>query len=356
MTQIIVDAHIDMAYNAVVLGRDLLRPLADIRSAEIDAPPPAASAGTCLMSLPALLDGRVAVVGASIFVAPAFKSWQSEPQVYHTPDEAKHYAILQLDYYRRLADKDARVQLLGDSGDLEHVLASWSTDKPQVGLFLVMEGAAPILDPGELGWWVERGLRGVGLTWSAGTRYAGGNAAPGPLTDDGRVLIDVMADYNLLLDISHLWEDAVYEILDCYPGPVAATHANPRAFVDSPRQLSDDVIRRIADREGVIGAIPYNRMLAKTWHHGEARLPLSRLVEAIDYICQVTGTASCVGIGSDFDGGFGQESTPAGLDSVADLGKIGDLLLERGYTTSDVEAILSGNWLRIIHGVLESVG
>jgi len=292
MAQIIVDAHIDMAYNAVVLGRDLLRPLVDIRAAETEEPPPVPSAGTCLTSLPALLTGRVAVIGASIFVAPAVKSWPNELQAYHTPEEANHYAIAQLDYYRRLADEDARVCLLNDTSDLDTVLASWDTPEPQVGLFLVMEGAAPIREPRELGWWVERGLRGVGLTWSAGTRYAGGNAAPGPLTDDGRVLVDAMADYNLLLDISHLWEDAVYEVLDRYPGPVVATHANPRAFVDSPRLLSDDVIRRIAGREGVIGVIPYNRMLAEGWHHGEACLPLSRLAEAVDYICQVTGDAS----------------------------------------------------------------
>lgn len=351
---IIVDAHIDMAYNAVVLGRDLSRPLVDIRAGETDAPP-LGPAGTCLVSIPSLLDGCVAVVGASIFVAPAVKSWPGEPQAYRTPDEAHRFGIAQLDYYRRLNDEHTRVRLLADASDLDEVLASWAQPEPEIGLFIVMEGAAPIRKPSELAWWVERGVRGVGLTWSAGTQYAGGNAVPGPLTDEGRKLVDAMADYNLLLDVSHLWEDAVYEAVERYPGPVVATHANPRAFVDNPRQLSDDVIRRIADRGGVIGVIPYNRMLMDLWRVGEARLPLTRLAEAIDHVCQVTGDARFVGLGSDFDGGFGREAVPEGLDSAADLGRIGDLLAERGYAASDIEAILSGNWLRVIKHVLESM-
>jgi membrane dipeptidase len=355
MTHILVDAHIDMAYNAMVLGRDLLRPVAEIRETEADNPPPSESAGTCMTSLPALLEGRVAVVGASIFVAPAFKSWQREPQVYRTPEEANRQAITQLDFYRRLADEDERVVILNATTDLDAVLASQQTDDPQLGLFIVMEGAEPIREPGELDWWVERGVRGVALAWSAGTRYAGGNAAPGGLTDEGRALLDALADYNLLLDISHLWEDAVYEALGRYPGPMVATHANPRAFVDSPRQLSDDLIRRIADREGVVGVVPFNRMLASTWRSGEARLSLNRLVQAIDHICQVTGAASFVGIGSDFDGGFGRESVPEGLDSVADLWKIGSVLAERGYSSSEVTAILSDNWLRVMRQILQGM-
>ena len=191
-----------------------------------------------------------------------------------------------------------------------------------------------------------------GLAWAAGTRYAGGNSNPGPLTDEGRALVDAMSDYNLMLDISHLWEEAAITVLDRYPGPIVATHGNPRAFVNTPRQLSDDMIRRIAEREGVVGVVAYNRFLDPKWHPGRLRPPLSRLVEAIDHICQITGHAASVGIGSDFDGGFGRDSVPAELDSAADLYKIGDQLRARGYAISDTEAILSGNWLRVMRTVL----
>ena len=93
-------------------------------------------------------------------------------------------------------------------------------------------------------------------------------------------------------------------------------------------------------------------MLDEDWRHGDARLPLTRLVEVIDHICQITGDARFVGLGTDFDGGFGRDATPEGLDSSADLGKLGTLLAERGYADADVIAILSENWLRLLRRVL----
>jgi membrane dipeptidase len=185
-----------------------------------------------------------------------------------------------------------------------------------------------------------------------GSRYAGGNSAPGGLTDAGRELLDAMAEHNLLLDLSHMWEEAAYEALDCYPGPIVATHANPRAFVDSPRMLSDDMIRRIAQRGGVVGVIPFNVMLEEDWRRSDPRLPLSRVVEAMDHVCQVVGHARAVGIGSDFDGGFGLEAVPAEIASVADLPKIGTALAEHGFDEAHVRAILRENWLRVMRQVL----
>lgn len=346
MPSILVDAHLDLAYNAVVLHRDLRRPVAEIRAQETLQPPPGEYTGTCLVSLPALLAGRFAVVGGSLFVAPAVGSWPNEPVVYHTPDEAYAQALAQLDYYRRLTAEDERVTLLRREADLDAVLTAWEQGTPRLGLFVVLEGADPIRDPGELGEWVERGLRGVGLTWAAGTRYGGGNQAPGPLTDLGRQLLHRMAEYNLLLDLSHLWEEAAFAALDGYPGPVVASHANPRAFVDSPRMLADALIRRLAEHDGVVGIIPFNRMLQAGWTPREPRLPLARVVEAVDYVCQLVGDATHVGIGSDFDGGFGVESVPEGIETSADLGQLGPLLAARGYAPTEVEAILGGNWLR----------
>jgi membrane dipeptidase len=346
---------LDLAYNALVLGRDLRSPLEEVRAGEVKSPPPDKEAGVALTTVPTLIDGRVAVVGGSIFVAPAGRNApEGAPHVYANVEEAHTYGRQQLDYYRRLGDEDERVRLIGSAGDLEEVLSSWETESPRVGVFVVMEGAAPIRSPDEVGLWVEEGLRGIGLTWAVGTIYAGGNGNPGPLTDEGRDLLRTASEFNLLVDISHLWEDAAYDVLSFYPGPIGATHANPRAFVDSPRLLSDDLIRRLADREGVMGIVPFNRMLEPGWNTSQPRLPQTRVVEAIDYVCQLLGSASHVGIGSDFDGGFGLRSVPAGLGSGADLGKIGELLLERGYAPEDVEAILHGNWLRLMRRALEA--
>lgn len=346
-----IDAHLDMAYNAVIWRRDLRQPLADLRAYEEQHPLPA-HVGTATVTVPALLEGGIGVVGSSIFVAPDSGNWRNEIQVYHTAEEAHVQAVAQLDYYRRLADEDARVRLLLTADDLTAVERSWEGDAPQLGCFVVMEGADPIREPGEVAWWVERGVRGIGLVWAMGTRYAGGNAQPGPLTAAGRALLEVMAEYHLLLDISHLWEEAAYEVLDRYPGPVVATHANPRAFVETPRQLSDAMIRQVAEREGVVGLIPYNRMLAPGWTRDDPRLSIERWAAAIDHVCQLTGSAAHAGIGSDFDGGFGRECLPVEMDSVADLGQIAPVLSARGYSDADIAAILYGNWLRLFRCVL----
>jgi len=349
-TPFIVDAHLDLAYNALELHRDIRRPLAEIRAEERHTAPQH-HGGICLVTVPELLKGNITLVGGSIFVGPASK-WS--PTGYRDREEAHTQAVKQLDYYRRLSDEDQRVRLVRTSQDLKAVLAASETAAPLVGIFMIMEGAAPIREPSEVSWWVERGLRGVGWTWAAGTRYAGGNGKPGPLTDAGRALLRAMSEHNLLLDLSHLWEDAAYSVLDCYPGPIGASHANPRAYVDSPRSLSDDLIRRIAARDGVIGIVPYNLMLEPGWNASAPRLPLHRVVEAIDYVCQLVGSAAHVGIGSDFDGGFGEESIPAELTSSADLQKLIPLLQERGYNSTQLSQILNQNWLRLFTAVLQA--
>jgi membrane dipeptidase len=348
MTQILVDAHLDIAHNVLALGRDFSLPVAEIRRHE-EALPKGKHRETCMVSLPAMLEGHIAVAGGSIFVSPPRKSQELNPSAYQ---EVHARAVAQLDYYRRLADEDERVTLLQTVADLEGVLQTWEAGGQCLGLFIVMEGADPIREAGELTWWVERGLRGVGLAWMAGSRYAGGNANPGPITDEGHDFLNAMADYNLLLDLSHLWIDDIYEALDRYPGPIVGTHTTPAAFVDTPRSFADDVIRRIADRGGVIGMMPVNTMLDPHWRPGDPRLPLERFVQAIDHVCQVAGDAAYVGIGSDLDGGFGRESVPEDLERIADLETIRPLLLERNYTEADVTAILSGNWLRVIREVL----
>ncbi len=353
MNDYIIDAHLDLSYNAVALGRDLRLALDELRARERETPPPGKWPGSSMVTFPELRRGQVAVVGGSIFVEPARAAWATPGATYQDAEEAHLQAQKQMETYLRWADA-GELRLLHDEADLEAVLPTWNTATPMLGLFLVMEGAAPIRKPDEMGWWVEQGVRGVGLTWAAGTPYAGGNANPGPLTAEGRALLREMASFNLLLDISHLWETAAYEALDRYSGPVAATHANPRALREGARQLPDGLIRQLAERDGVVGIVPFNQMLLAGWTASDPRLPLSRVIEAVDHVCQVTGSPRHVGLGTDFDGGMGMETAPSGLDSAADLGKLATLLRDRGYTAEDTAAVLHGNWLRLMRATLSS--
>ncbi len=358
---IIVDAHLDIAYNAHSFNRDYTQPAYRKRRQEDPNQVDIRQGGPGLASV-GLQDGllgRVAVVFGTIFVAPADApalTRYPEP-TYKDAREAHARGIWQLEYYERLADENEQIRLIKTAADLDAVLTTWDDDTPlhqrQQGLVILMEGADPILEPKQFAEWYERGLRAVGPAWGT-TRYAHGNGDPGPLKPDGHELLAAMADTNALLDTSHLAEEAFFQAIDRYEGHIIASHSNPRKFRDSDRNLSDEQIRVLAERDGVMGVVAYNVFLHPHYKRGDKRgmVPFTRLLDAIDHICQVTGSAHHVGIGSDMDGGFGQESIPQGMGSNADLWWITTGLRERGYSETDIDAITSGNFLRKLRATL----
>lgn len=346
---LVVDAHQDIAYNALTFGRDYK--LSALKKRQIEAErgttyPPAT------VGLPEAIVGRVALIFATIFISPEGVSASGWPEeTYSTPRQAHDLAMKQYDYYMRLTDETASVMLVRDRAELDEVLATWDDDVDlrdrRQGLVLLMEGADPILEPRQFEDWYERGVRIVGPAWNE-TRYAAGTGRPGRLSPLGRELLEIMRDFNAILDLSHLAEEAYFEALEAYDGVIIASHSNPRRFRDSDRHLSDLMIQRLAERDGVMGIVPYNRFLSESWSSGDSKRKVSIQVvaDAIDHVCQVTGSAAHVGIGSDFDGGFGAASIPDEIDTVADLIRIADVLRARGYDEADIEAIMSGNMLR----------
>jgi membrane dipeptidase len=118
--------------------------------------------------------------------------------------------------------------------------------------------------------------------------------------------------------------------------------------------LSDRVLQGLIERDGVVGIIPFNRFLHKEWVMGDPRdwVSLDDVVTHIDYVCQLAGDARHVGIGSDADGGFGLQSVPVDMDSVADLQKLVPLLGNRGYSQEDIQFILGDNWIEFLENTL----
>lgn len=348
---LIVDGHLDLAYNALNFGRNLSLPVADIRASEAQKPPPV---GINTVSVPALLEGGVRLVFGSLFVMPAsrqrvfygskivYNDGLPEPQQQR---EAHEIAMRQRDIYQRLADEDDRVLLVNTQADLKTVL-----EGDQLGIIISMEGAQPIREPEEVELWYEQGLRSVGLAWDD-SRYAPGQwtGARG-LTNDGFRLLERMADLRMIADITHMEQTATFQVLEQYDGPVVASHNNARHFIDASRHLSDAQIRTIAERDGLIGVVLFNLFLRDGHKMGDPRelVTIERVVAQIDYICQLIGDAAHVGIGSDWDGGFGLADIPHGLDSAADLPKVATALTQYGYSEDDVVNIMGGNWLRII--------
>lgn len=356
----IVDAHLDLAYNALNFGRDLRRPVAAIRAEEADRPNPN---GIATVSLPALRAGGVGLVFGSLFVMPISRQRVAYPSRVIFDDalpqkqrqEAAHaLAVRQLDYYWRLADSAEPVTLVTNWADVERLHADQAADEPELGILLVMEGADPIRDPGEIDWWYERGLRGVGLAWDD-SRYAPGQwRRGGRLPRDGYRLLERMAALDMFVDLTHMSEQATFEVLDAYAGPVVATHCNARALTPTPRHLSDEQIRLLAEHGGVIGVVLYNVFLRADHQAGDPRpaVSLDHVTAHIDHICQVTGSAAHVGIGSDWDGGFGQADIPQGFEDISDLALIANALAARGYSQDEVAAVMGINWLNLLQKVL----
>jgi membrane dipeptidase len=343
----LIDGHLDLAFNAVAMGGDLRLPLDQLRlspygqyAAELRETP--------TVSLPLLREADVRLVFGTIFVQAPSTVFNLSGPIYTSAEEANRQGWAQISYYHELAAQQ-EIKLVGSLGDLEAVIQGTT---PLPGLLPLMEGADPIRDLAELEDWRAAGLRIVGPAWGA-TRYSGGTGAPGPLTAAGRELMHGLRHYDLALDTSHLSEESFWEALQLFDGPILASHANCRAFVPTDRQLSDDMIRAIVERDGVIGIIPACVFLVDAWKLDDGKtVGMDAVVRHIEHICAIAGDTRHVGIGSDFDGGLGREWLPAGVDSILDLPQVGDALLTAGWSQADVEGVLSGNWLRWLRGLL----
>src|SRR3990172_6070261 len=341
----IVDSHQDLAWNILSFGRDYLRSVEETRRLE-NGGLTVERTGDTLLGWPDYQRGAVAVVFATLFSTPARWAYQWETYIYKTTAEANRQYRQQMELYFRLTDNHPdKFRFIRSASDLDEVLASQQQADPAgggypVGLLALMECAECINEIDELEEWWGMGLRFIGPAW-AGTRFCGGTKEPGPLTDDGRQLLDAMAEHGFTLDLAHMDEPAVLESLDIYPGQIVVTHGNCLALLpghEFNRHLSDRVIHGILERDGIIGVVPFNTFLKDGWLKGKSsreEVSLERLVDHIDHICQLAGDARHVGIGTDFDGGFGLQSTPKEVDTIADLQKLVPLLSARGYSPED---------------------
>jgi len=356
---LIVDSHQDLAWNILSFGRDYSRSAHETRGIEKGSLTVEHN-GDTLLGWPDYQSGQVAVIFSTLFSTPARWAYDWETYFYKDTKEANKHYRQQMDIYHRLTDEQPdKFRFIRSASDLDKVLASQQKAGSNgqgypVGLIPLMESADCINDVGELEEWWEMGLRFIGPAW-VGTRFCGGTKEPGPLTTDGHELLSTMADLGFTLDLSHMDEPAVLESLDIYPGQIVATHANCLALVPGHaynRLISDRVVRGIIERDGIIGVVPFNTFIKDGWLIGKSNreeVSLEDLVDHIDHICQLAGDARHVGIGTDFDGGFGMQSTPKEIDTIADLQKLVPLLLSRGYSEEDAAAVLGGNWINQLH-------
>jgi len=355
-----VDAHLDIAWNATVFGRDPREKLADRRIREQGSTSQQYN-GTSVVGLEEMLSGGVGLIGATLYTGPNWASFSPLDRGYDTPEEANALAHEQLRVYTELLAAEPRLRLIRTRQDLADLRQARAQGESALGLLILMEGGDPILTPPQFDEWYNAGVRIVGPAWSA-TRYSGGTIyqgrGAGPLTDLGRQLLVVMAHYGAILDLSHMDEPAYLEAVESYAGAVMASHSNPRAFIGSTtnRHLTDDMIRKLAARGGVMGLVAYNAFLHANRDFANLRsnTPLSRYVDAFAYVADLLGTTDNLGIGTDWDGGFGLERIPDGLDSHADLPRLAEAFSASGYSDAQVRGFMGGNFLRLFEAALPS--
>lgn len=237
------------------------------------------------------------------------------------------------------------------------------------------------------------GVRYMTLSWSNTNEFADSSgdikdpkiAHHNGLTDQGKQIVLEMNRLGMLVDVSHVADKTFWDTIAVTKAPVIASHSSARALTNHPRNMTDDMLRAVAENGGVVQVNFYNAFIDETyrkaaevqekdrnaavkaytdqlkasgktvtyldtdriereWGAKISRPPLSSLIDHIDHIAKVAGVDH-VGLGSDFDGVAG--ATPQGIDSAADLPKITQALLDRGYSADDIRKILGGNLLRV---------
>ena len=258
-------------------------------------------------------------------------------------DSSLREILIQIDkFYQELEQNSSHVfQILG-SNDLQRVD---QTDK--IACLLHLEGAEAVgNDLAIFRQLCRMGLRSIGLTWNYSNQLAGGIAEggnAGGLTCQGKRILKEMEQSGILLDLSHISEEAFFEALECYNKPAMVTHANARAVCNHPRNLSDKQLKLLAENGGIIG-------LNQVAHFIKAgKATLEDFLNHAVYISDLIGVKH-LALGSDFDG-----TDSLVLPGVEAYATLEQSLYNRGFLPQEVEMIFQQNALRVMKGVLNAL-
>ena len=313
----IVDGHLDIGWNAISSGRGFL------------APP----APGYLVSRSSLIAAGVGLVFATLYTAPARAQRAMRTRfVYENAHESHIMAVAQVNYYRSCG-----LEMIRDKSELDAYIRGWK--KGRLAAVLLMEGADPVETPAQLGAWTGMGVRIIGPAWG-GTRYSGGTGAPGRLTELGAQLLKAMQSKKVILDLSHMADEAVADAFAQWRGPIMASHSNSRALVPGDRQVTDATVAEVARRGGVVGVSFYQHHLRSS-----GRATLADVIKHVVHHARAADGPEHVGIGTDLDGGFDARYAP--FKDLSDLRELQTRL--RGYfNRAQIDGIMGENWLNFL--------
>jgi len=367
----IFDAHLDLALNGVDWNRDLRQSVDDIRAQETALQ--MTDKGRChnTLSFPELRIAKVPVCLTTLLA-------RQEQPIDHSfgwtsPQTCYAMAHAHLAYYRAM-ERAGYLKMLKTKSDLRshwdrytqseqalEAVGVTSASKSKIeervplGFILTMEGADPVLTPDTIYEFHEAGLRALGLTHYGTNRYGGGTRSEVGLSLDAIELLKHCEQLGITIDVTHLSDVAFWQVIERFGGKIHASHQNARAICDWQRQFSDDQIKAVIDRGGVLGVALDIIMMQNGYVRGLSKNEAT-LEVAVDQICHVrdlaNGSVAHVGIGTDLDGGYGYEQTPADLNKYRDVQKLVSMLLARGFSEQQVQSVFYGNWLRFFDEAL----
>ncbi len=348
---LIFDAHLDLSMNALEWNRDLRWTVEDIRKSEKemnDKP----DRGKNTVSFDAMRKGQVGLCVATQIAR--YVKRDSKLPGWNSPEQAWAQTQGQLAWYKEM-ERIGHLTSICNREQLKQHLDLWKEPKADspIGYVLSLEGADSIvtLDHLEHAW--EQGLRAIGPAHYGPGTYAHGTDSVGGIGRKGKELLKKIASLGLILDATHLCDQSFWETMKVYDGPVWASHNNCRKFVNHNRQFADEQITELIGRKAVIGIALDAWMMVPNWVRGVSTpesmgVTLDLMVNNIDHICQLAGNTEHVGIGTDLDGAFGKEQSPADLDTIADLQSIPERLKKKGYSPSDIENIMHKNFISFL--------
>jgi membrane dipeptidase len=288
----IIDAHLDLAMNAIEWNRDLRQPVLALRQREKGMTDKLDRAkGT--VALPELRKGNIGLVVATQIARYVEKD--SLLPGWNSPEIAWGITQAQLAWYKAMEDLGEMVQI-ANAAQLNKHIDLWLNEeipgeqKP-VGYILSLEGADSLINISYLHKSYANGLRACGPAHYGPGRYAPGTGASGGLTKMGRELLREMDNLKMILDITHLTDEGFVEATDLFKGPIWASHHNCRTLVNHQRQLTDGQIKILLERDAVIGSALDTWMLANDWIRGkhdpkERGVNLEKVIDHYDHICR----------------------------------------------------------------------
>ncbi len=297
--------------------------------------------------LPEFEAGGMGLIGAAIYIEDGY-----------LPERGLQVAVDQIARLYTEAEQSKRCVVCRSHDEITRAL-----DSKKIGFLITMEGVEPLGDELDLlRAFYELGVRAIGLTHARtnaaghGGIFAASGSSPEGLTPFGRALVRECEKLGVLIDLAHINRAGFREIVDLTTKPLIVSHSNSRRFYDVERNISDDQVKMIGQRRGVIGV---NSVLVSP---DQEKSTLDCYVDHIEHIADLIGM-DCIGIGFDFFEFIYRQwpeskkkwmaeklTTPHFIPDLTNHSHARNLtrrLIERGFTDGDIEKILRGNWLRI---------